>query len=200
MWYTVVTQTASGGRPAIFLDRDGVIVVPEFRNGRSYAPTTLDAFEMYSDALEALTALKNAGYVLVVVTNQPDIGNGVLDPAIVEAMHDRLLAALPIDLIVTCPHTRADACECRKPKPGMLLDAAAKLHIALDRSVMIGDRDSDIEAARAAGCRAVFIDLDYEAEPKPRRPDFRVRNLREASLAILSHGAIVDDPRPNANV
>jgi D-glycero-D-manno-heptose 1,7-bisphosphate phosphatase len=178
-----------GAARAVFLDRDGVIVVPEFRDGRSFAPTTLDAFHLYGSAAQCLTRLKEAGFLLVVVTNQPDVGAGAIAVSVLDEMHRRMQAALPIDDIRVCTHTRADRCLCRKPQPGMLKDAAAALGIALDRSFMIGDRESDVAAGRAAGCQTVFIDLDYVAEPKPRETDFTVRSLEEATASILAQVA-----------
>ena len=172
---------------AVFLDRDGVIVIPEFRDGRSFAPTTLDSFRLYESAPACLRALKAAGFLLVVVTNQPDVGKGVIPMATIDEMHRRLRSALPIDDIQVCTHTREDHCLCRKPKPGMLTTASAALEISLDCSFMIGDRESDIAAGRAAGCKTVFIDLDYSAEPKPRHPDFTVRSLAEATDRILTY-------------
>jgi D-glycero-D-manno-heptose 1,7-bisphosphate phosphatase len=171
---------------AIFLDRDGVIVVPEFRDGRSFAPTTLAAFQLYDSAPKCLQSLKDAGFLLVVVTNQPDVGKGTLSPAVLSEMHRRMRAALPIDDIQVCAHTREDACLCRKPGIGMLTTAAAAIGIALDRSYMIGDREGDIVAGRTAGCRTVFIDLEYAAEPKPKNADFVVRSLEEATDRILA--------------
>jgi D-glycero-D-manno-heptose 1,7-bisphosphate phosphatase len=174
-------------RPAVFLDRDGVLVVPEFREGRSFAPRRLDGFRLYDDIGYSLTHLKTRGFLLVAVTNQPDVGKGLIEPAILAEMHQILMRELPIDLIKTCPHTPEDRCACRKPKPGLILEAAQELNIRLDASFMVGDRASDVAAGRAAGCRTVFIDLDY-AEPKPAAPDFAARTMAEAAELILRSG------------
>jgi D-glycero-D-manno-heptose 1,7-bisphosphate phosphatase len=171
---------------AVFLDRDGVIVVPEFREGRSFAPRTLENFSFYPDAHDCLTRLKRAGYVLVVVTNQPDVGNGLVPAEVVEIMHERLAEQLPVDSIKVCFHDSKMACQCRKPKPGMLLEAANELGIDLDRSIMVGDRASDVEAGSAVGCRTVFIDLGY-SEPRPEKPTFVADSLSEAVNWILTH-------------
>jgi D-glycero-D-manno-heptose 1,7-bisphosphate phosphatase len=183
----MVNAVAEARRPhaAVFLDRDGVIVVPEFRDGRSYAPTTIESFQLYDSAARHLHRLKDAGYLLVVVTNQPDVGRGVIAPSVLEAMHRRLAAELPIDLIRACVHDGKDGCACRKPKPGMLLAAAELLNIDLGASFMVGDRGSDIEAGCTAGCRTVFIDLGYD-EPKPAQCTFRVRSLGTAVDAVLN--------------
>lgn len=174
---------------AVFLDRDGVLVIPEFRDGRSFAPKRIEDFRFYPDALNSVRSLKAAGYKVVVVTNQPDVGAGTVDRAIVEAMHDRLLRELPVDAVEVCFHTRSDDCGCRKPKPGMLLHAARRLSIDCRASFMVGDRASDVEAGRAAGCRTVFVDLGYRNE-KPDRPDHVVSSLAEATNYILN----MDEP------
>lgn len=171
-------------RPAIFLDRDGVLVVPVLRDGRWVAPRALDSFKLYDDAAHQLARLKDAGYLLVVITNQPDIARGLMRAEVLEEMHRRLAAALPVDLILTCPHDNQDRCACRKPEPGMLLEAAGRLNIDLPASTIVGDRTSDIEAGRAAGCQAVFIDLGAGG-PKPSDRTTIVRSLGEAVDAIL---------------
>lgn len=178
----VTSQT----KRAVFLDRDGVLVVPEMRNGRSYAPRSLDAFRLYPRAAESLARLKAAGYLLIVVTNQPDIGNGLVSADAVNEMHRLMAQALPIDRIEMCPHSQSDACNCRKPKPGMLIDAARHCEIDLAASVIVGDRFSDVEAGRAAGCRTIFVDLDDAREAKPVAADYAVRSLAEAVDVILN--------------
>ena len=126
-----------------------------------------------------------AGYRLIVVTNQPDVARGLLSRETVDAMHARLAELLPLDDIRVCPHDDADGCECRKPKPGMLVEAAREHGIALEQSFMVGDRRNDVEAGRAAGCTCVFLDRKY-SERMPDRPDIVVRDLGEAVAWILS--------------
>jgi transaldolase len=172
-------------RRAVFLDRDGVLVVPEMRDGRSFAPRRLDDFRLYSGAKAALNRLKEAGYLLVVVTNQPDVGKGLISQAILDQMHDRMRQELPIDRIEVCSHTQSDECACRKPKPGMLLNAAHECHINLKESFIVGDRASDVAAGLAAGCETIFIDLDYVSELKPKSPHHAVRSIAEAADIIL---------------
>ena len=174
-----------GPRPAVFLDRDGVLVIPEIRNGRTYAPITTETFRLYDSAAQNLERLRGSGYLLVVVTNQPDVGRGIIAPEVLEAMHRRLIAELPLDMIRTCVHDGKDGCACRKPKPGMLLAAAKLLNIELGASFMVGDRASDVEAGCMAGCRTVFIDHGY-LEPKPAQCTFWVRSLGEAVDAMLN--------------
>ncbi len=174
------------GRRAVFLDRDGVLVVPTFRSGRSFAPTTLAEFRLYPEAARCLKRLRRAGFRLVVVTNQPDVGAGLVPRKTVEEMHAQLFRLLPIDTIKACFHTDEERCACRKPLPAMLIEAAAEWDVDLRASIMVGDRDTDIEAGRAAGCRTAFIDLGYSAEPRPQYADFISSSLSEATDWILS--------------
>ncbi len=173
------------GRRAVFLDRDGVLVVPEFRDGRSFAVRKLEDFRIYDGAADAVRALDTAGWAVVVATNQPDIANGLVAESIVEAMHDALRRAMPLAAIETCPHAQDAGCDCRKPRPGMLTRAAARLGLDLCASVMVGDRASDIEAGVAAGCRTVFVDRGYDL-PTGARPDFRADGIAAATRWILS--------------
>jgi D-glycero-D-manno-heptose 1,7-bisphosphate phosphatase len=172
------------GNRAVFIDRDGVLVIPEFRDGRSFAPRTLDDFRIYPGAPESARRLKDAGFSLVVVTNQPDVGDGLVDMATVEEMHRKLCDAVSVDAIEVCYHTSADNCDCRKPKPGMLLRAAERMSLDCGRSIMIGDRWSDVEAAKAAGCKSIFVDLNYR-DRRPTQPDFVVSSFVEAADVIL---------------
>ena len=160
-----------GGAPAVFLDRDGVLTVPEFRDGRSFAPRRLADFRVYEDAVPCLLRLKEAGFKLVVVTNQPDVGNGLVEESVVEEMHRILASSLPIDAIEVCYHRQGDGCDCRKPRPGMLQRAAERLGIDCRRSFMIGDRGTDVAAGQAVGCTTIFIDFGYRGED-PGTPDF----------------------------
>lgn len=173
---------------AAFLDRDGVLNRPVVREGRPFPPAQVEEFELYPDAAKACAQLKEAGFLLVVVTNQPDVGRGTQSREIIEAMHTRLRAAIPsLDAIEVCFHAGAahgEPCECRKPKPGMLLRAAAALDIDLRESFLIGDRWRDVDCAHAAGCRSVLIDHGY-SEILKEKPEFTVSNLSDAVSAIL---------------
>lgn len=177
---------AAPRRRAVFLDRDGVLSVPEFRDGRSFAPRRLEDFCLYPDAAAAVRALRAAGFVTVVVTNQPDVGAGLVPREVVEAMHARLLAETAVDRIEVAYETAAAGGPRRKPAPGMLLDAAAALGLDLARSYMLGDRAGDVEAGLRAGCIPVFIDLGYTAEPRPTGQAATLRSLREAVAWILA--------------
>ena len=184
-------------RPAVFLDRDGVLVIPLFRDGRSFAPRSLDEYRFYPGAVDCLQRLKQAGLALVVVTNQPDVGAERVRREVVEEMHQRLAEAMPVDAIKACFHTERDHCSCRKPEPGMLFTAASELGIDLSSSFMVGDRWSDVAAGAAAGCRTVFIDLGYVTEKPPARPNHVVKSLAEATTWILSRTEIGHPDDPN---
>lgn len=169
---------------AIFLDRDGVINRALVHEQRPGAPTRLEDLEILPGVPAALSRLRAAGYALVVVTNQPDIARGLMAREALDAMHAFLLAELPLDEIRVCPHTDSDGCACRKPKPGLLLEPPT---YDVERSVMVGDRWRDVEAGRAAACRAtILVDYDY-AEAIPHEPDVRVASLTEAADWILTH-------------
>jgi D-glycero-D-manno-heptose 1,7-bisphosphate phosphatase len=169
----------------VFLDRDGVLNRTLFRNGVSQPPPTLDALEILPGVREALERLRLAGFRLIVVTNQPDVARGKTTREIVEAIHERLRTALPLDEIRVCYHDDADECVCRKPKPGLLTQGAA---VDFVRSVMVGDRWRDIEAGRSAGCATVLVD-NGQTEPLPHEPDVRVSTLAEAADWILAQAA-----------
>jgi D-glycero-D-manno-heptose 1,7-bisphosphate phosphatase len=173
-----------GGRRAVFLDRDGVINRAVVRGGRPYPPASADELEVLPGVGAALQPLKAAGYLLIVVTNQPDVARGLQSREGVEAIHARLASALAIDAFRVCCHDDQDACTCRKPKPGLILDAAREYHVDLAGSVMVGDRWRDIEAGEQAGCATVFVDYGY-AERRPDQPDAVVRSLEEAAAWIL---------------
>lgn len=166
----------------VFLDRDGVINRAHLEDGIPRGPATLDALDVLPGVFEALTQLRAAGFRLIVVTNQPDVARGRVPRAVVDAMHARLLATLPLDEIRVCYHDDADGCACRKPKPGLLTQGPP---VNMAGSVMVGDRWRDVEAGRAAGCATVLVESDSN-ESLPHEPDVRVASLVEAAAWILS--------------
>ncbi len=174
-------------RRAVFLDRDGVINRALERDARPYPPTSLTEFEILPEVSGACAKLKAAGFLLVVATNQPDVGRGTLQQEIVEIIHAHMVAQLPIDRVEVCFHAGKGAsdCDCRKPKPGMLFHAARELGIDLARSWMVGDRWRDVDCGHAAGCKTIFIDRGYAEELK-QKPDFSARHLGEAADIILA--------------
>lgn len=171
-------------KQAVFLDRDGVVNRARVRNGKPLPPATLDEFELLPGVESAISALRKAGLLIVVVTNQPDVATGVQRREVVETMHDKLRAAGLCDDVKACYHSDADGCSCRKPKPGMLIEAAREWQIDLGRSFMVGDRWRDVAAGKAAGCYTFFIDYEYR-EQRPHNPDAVVASLEEAAGLIL---------------
>lgn len=171
---------------AVFLDRDGVINPAVVENGKPYPIRRAADFRLLPGVEEACTHLSAAGFWLVVVTNQPDVGRGDLGQEAVEAIHARMQELLPIDRVEVCYDAgRDDSSEFRKPKPGMLLRAARELEIDLSRSFMVGDRWRDVDCGCAAGCTTIFIDYGY-AEPLREQPHFRAPDLLAAASIILS--------------
>ncbi len=171
-------------RRAVFLDRDGVINRAVVRDGRPYPPADLAGMEILPGVSDALAALHDAGFMLIVVTNQPDVARGTTPMAVVEKINNYLASCLPIDEFRTCYHDSGDGCDCRKPLPGALLAAARQHGIDLGKSYMVGDRWRDTEAGQRAGCKTIFIDYGY-AEKQPESIDYRVRSLAEAAQIIL---------------
>lgn len=171
-------------RVAVFLDRDGVINQAVVVNGKPYPPESLESMVILPGVFEALTLLKQAGFMLIVVTNQPDVATGVTTAAKVESIHQHMRGRLPIDDFRTCFHIDEHDCNCRKPKPGALLQAAQEYQINLSASYMIGDRWRDVEAGENAGCKTIFIDYGY-TEKQPTNMNFKVQSLKEAAHIIL---------------
>tara|TARA_B100001094_G_C17829753_1_gene622628 strand:- start:97 stop:663 length:567 start_codon:yes stop_codon:yes gene_type:complete len=149
------------GRPAVFLDRDGVIVQTNIINRKPYAVRAVDALQILPGVKTAIEELKRIGFTIVVVTNQPDIGNGYVSKNTVKEMHSYLEANLSIDVFKVCPHSQTEGCSCRKPEPGLLYEAADEFDLELGLSFMVGDRVSDMDAGLEAGCKCVFIDRCY---------------------------------------
>jgi D-glycero-D-manno-heptose 1,7-bisphosphate phosphatase len=171
---------------AVFLDRDGVINRALERDARPYPPASLAEFEILPDVPAACAKLKAAGFLLVVATNQPDVGRGTLKQDVVEKIHAFMTAQLPIDRVEVCFHSGKGAsdCDCRKPMPGMLLRVARDLDIDIAHSWMVGDRWRDVDCGHNAGCKTIFVDRGYAEELK-QQPDFFARNLGEAADIIL---------------
>jgi D-glycero-D-manno-heptose 1,7-bisphosphate phosphatase len=172
-------------RSAAFLDRDGVLNKPVPRDGSRGSPRSLREFELVEGAGEAVRTLRNAGLLVIVVTNQPDVSRGLLDPAELNRIHDRLRDATTVDAIYTCPHDDQDVCSCRKPRPGLLLRAAAEWDISIVSSFMIGDTWKDIAAGSAVGCKTFLVGslLDH---PWKLEPSYKVRDLRAAAEIIAA--------------
>ncbi|WLA68038.1 D-glycero-alpha-D-manno-heptose-1,7-bisphosphate 7-phosphatase [Bradyrhizobium diazoefficiens] len=171
---------------AIFLDRDGVLNHPVIRGGKSYPPARVEELKIYDGLRDQLQRLKNRGFALIVVTNQPDVARGTTPKSTVEGINAAIAREIPaIDRFVVCYHDNADGCDCRKPKPGMLLAGAVEFDVDLPRSYMIGDRKGDVDAGRAAGSRTIFVDRGY-SEAAPTNYDYKVSSTSEALQIIES--------------
>jgi D-glycero-D-manno-heptose 1,7-bisphosphate phosphatase len=180
------TLTVQPAKSVVFLDRDGVLNQAIIRNGKPYPPRDLSEFVITYGAGAALEELKREGFLLIVVTNQPDIARGKANRAAVEKINAHLAAILPLDAIEVCEHDDKDQCDCRKPKPGMILRAREKLGADLAGSFMVGDRWRDIETGRRAGCRTILIGDGY-GETFPSAPTIKLASLPEAASWILQH-------------
>lgn len=173
-------------RRAVFLDRDGVINRSLVRDGKPYAPVRVSEFELLPGVADALRRLREGGFLNIVITNQPDIATGKQRLEDLDAFHSRLRAELAIDAIKVCTHTDAEDCVCRKPRPGLLFEAAREFGIDLGASYMIGDRWRDVAAGQRAGCKdSFFIDYGY-AEKQPEPPFTVVKSLANSVQYMLA--------------
>lgn len=172
-------------RRAVFLDRDGVINQAIVRDGKPYPPPSVQETVIYADAREALEQLKAREFLLIVVTNQPDVRRGTTDREQVEEIHRFLGEQLPLDDFFACYHDDVDRCDCRKPLPGLMHKAAEKYEIDVKASYLVGDRWRDIEAGYAAGCRSIFIDRRYNERGSTVQADAEVSSLRAAADWII---------------
>lgn len=162
---------------AVFIDRDGVILKPVIEQGVPRPPQSIAEYEEKSGILpgarEAIEAVKAAGFLAILATNQPDIHYGVITQKDFDWIQGKV-AALPFDDVFICFHGREEGCACKKPKPGMLIAAAKKWKIDLARSFMVGDSAADVGAAQAAGCRSIVVETSYNATVKS---DIRITSL-----------------------
>jgi D-glycero-D-manno-heptose 1,7-bisphosphate phosphatase len=175
-----VSEPAQAVRRAVFLDRDGVLNESLVRNGKPYPPDTPEELRIIPGTAAALARLKERGFLLIVVTNQPDVSRGAQSRSAVEEMHLHLRSELPLDDVFTCFHDDEDGCDCRKPKPGLVTQAAEKYGIDLGASYLIGDRWRDVDAGSQAGCKTVWIDRGYQERGPANAPHARVQSLGDA--------------------
>ena len=178
-----VGAIVAAARAAVFLDRDGTLIQALVKDGVPTAASSLDSVEILPGVPQALEQLHNAGLLLILMTNQPDVARGTLDRAVVEQIHARLLAELPLDHVECCYHDDIDNCVCRKPRPGMLIDAANRLGVTLQHSFAVGDRWRDVEAGKRAGCTTILVRKPYSGNSV--QADFEAADVREAAEIIL---------------
>jgi D-glycero-D-manno-heptose 1,7-bisphosphate phosphatase len=178
------------GRRAVFVDRDGVLNRAQVRDGKPFSPRKLQEFRLLPGVAAAMRQLRDAGFFIAVVTNQPDLGNRLVADTVIAAIHQRLRARVPLDDIRMCPHSQSAGCNCRKPWPGMLTAAARDHGIDLAASYMIGDRISDVIAGNSAGCYTIFVQRGYaESSGQPIPANAIVRSLPGAVRHILSRNS-----------
>ena len=170
---------------AVFLDRDGVLIEAVIREGKPFPPLTLSEVKISEGFETVLQKIATAGVVIIGVSNQPDVARGLQTRAEVEKINQYLVDKLPIERILVCYHDEKDACSCRKPKPGLIFEAAALFDIDLANSFMVGDRWKDIEAGNNAGCKTIFINYAY-AEKQPEGYDFCIQKPAEIADIILA--------------
>jgi D-glycero-D-manno-heptose 1,7-bisphosphate phosphatase len=162
--------------PAVFLDRDGIINRAIVLEGRPYPPARLEDVEILLGTVSSLRQLAAAGYILIGITNQPDVARGTQSRAVVESINTMIVSKLPISEIFVCYHDNGDHCNCRKPKPGLIFQAANKYELDLSRSWMVGDRWKDVTAGQAAGLKTIFIDYHYIETYEGAPADFTVED------------------------
>ena len=170
---------------AVFLDRDGVINQAIIKKGKPYPPNSLSELKIISGVQEALQNLKAAGFLLIIITNQPDVARGITNKSTVEKINNNLKQNLLLDDIFICYHDDQDKCNCRKPLPGLILQAANKYDIDLNTSFMVGDRWRDVKAGQKAGCKTIWVSAGYNEQKLKLSPDFEVKSLKEGSDLIL---------------
>ena len=169
-------------KSAIFLERDGVLTVARVERQHQATPKSLEEFQVNAAALPALKQLKEAGFVLIVTTNQPGISHGTLARRELDRMHDLLRRTFPVDDIMICPHDETDHCPCRKPAAGLFTEAAFKWHLDLERSFVVSDKWQDARAARTVGATSMLIHSPWIG---PGHHDFVLPNLGAIAGKIL---------------
>lgn len=178
-------------RVAAFIERDGLLNKVRVEHDSPVTPTRLEEFKIQPTAASLIRALRDAGFVVIATTNQPGLSTGDLSRRELDIMHDMLLKKLNLDDLMVCPHDEADCCPCRKPKPGLLIEAGFKWHVDLDRSVVISDKWQDAEAARIAGCTSIQIQSPWNG---PGHRDCQVATFKEAverAIALVNGTAIL---------
>ncbi|UOD35865.1 D-glycero-beta-D-manno-heptose 1,7-bisphosphate 7-phosphatase [Deferribacteraceae bacterium V6Fe1] len=187
-------------KPTVFIDRDGTI------NRDAGYINSLDNFEVYPFASQAIKLLRDNGYLVVVITNQAGIARGIFTESFLEKIHNKMRKILQengtdVDGIFYCPHYKGSKipeynvdCECRKPKTKMIDDAINALPVDRDNMYMIGDKYTDIQMGINAGCKTIMVKTGYGAgeiendcHKWTKKPDFIADNLLLAALAILNN-------------
>ncbi len=173
------------GLRAVFLDRDGILNQAIVEQGKPHPPSMLEQVRIVPGIDIALKELEEAGYLMVGITNQPDVARGTQSRSMVESINSYILSHLPVTEILVCYHDDKDNCECRKPRPGLILQAARRYGVDLSQSWMVGDRWKDISAGRAAGLKTIFVNYHYEESYQGLGADFSTAGAALISDIIL---------------
>ncbi len=173
-------------KAAIFLERDGILNLARVERNHQVTPLTLDQFHVNQDAKPLLDELKSAGFLLIATTNQPGLSRGYQSRRELDLMHQILRRELPLDDLFICPHDETDHCPCRKPKAGLLLEAAFKHHIDLERSFVVSDKWQDAQAAHVAGCTSLLLKSQWNG---PGHHDFVMNGLSELVQKVMQLSA-----------
>ncbi len=172
---------------AFFFDRDGIINKSAIKNNKPFSPRYPKDLVLNYELSNFIKKLKEKNYLIIIVTNQPDIKNGKLTNYSLKVINSKIQKYFLVDDIYVCTHGKNDNCMCRKPKPGMLKKAGKKWNIEFEKSYMIGDRWKDIEAGASMNCRTIYIDYNYD-EPKPKLYDYKFNSI---SKMIKEIGKII---------
>lgn len=172
----------------VLLDRDGTIIIdpPDER------VTSTEKIKLFPDSISALKNLADFGFSAIIITNQAGMGEGMINEEEFHRLHAEILhqlapSGLPILKTYICPHAKNDGCECRKPKPTMINDAVRDFHLDTAKLFMIGDHNSDVVAAKAAGIKAVLVQTATNGQDESHSADFIAKDLNEAADYIVSH-------------
>jgi len=170
-------------KKSVFLDRDGVINKVYIKDGLPRSPNSSNELKILPGVRESIIKLKKLNFICLMVTNQPNVSRKKIDKNSVIQMNNFLKNEIALDDIFVCYHDDSDNCNCRKPKPGLLLQAGKKWDVDFKKSFMIGDRWKDIQAGEKVGCKTIFLDYKYN-EKKPKKPDFVSDSLLNAAHII----------------
>lgn len=173
-------------RSALFLDRDGVVNYTIVKNNKPFPPLSIEELEIIPEIKQSIQFAKNNDMKVFVITNQPDVSRGLVTKNVIENINLFIMSNLDIDEIFTCYHDNQDNCECRKPKPGAFFALSQKYNINLSKSIMVGDRAKDIEAAKNANCPSIFIKYGYNEE-YPTLQNYTIYNVKELLKCLEKH-------------
>jgi D-glycero-D-manno-heptose 1,7-bisphosphate phosphatase len=151
-------------RPAVIIERDGILNHPRVEKNQPVPPLRFEDFHINEDAIEPIKELKAAGFLVIVTTNQPGLSRGTQSRRELDLMHGMMRRKFPIDDLFICPHDEMDRCPCRKPKPGLIKEAIWKWQLDMDRSFVISDKWQDAQAAHVMGCTSILLQSPWNGK------------------------------------